>query len=131
MLIKEPFLLIEKSTEHILFYGYMASDHSYSERGNPLPPHGLLVPINIKGSYIYAPSHRQDSTYHNLCGALDGTRNSSMVPPHEGSIRRPIATQLQRRTYKPIRHFDFPGLVLFYVPVLNKIRFSTSRADTM
>ena len=35
---------------------------------------------------LYAPSHRQDSTYHCLCytshGALAGTRNSSM-----GSIR--------------------------------------------
>ena len=44
---------------------------------------------------LYAPSHRQDSTYHGLChtsrGALAGTRNSSMRPPHEGSIRRPIA----------------------------------------
>ena len=44
---------------------------------------------------LYAPSHRQDSTYNGLCytsrGALAGTRNSSMGPPHEGSIRRPIA----------------------------------------
>ena len=44
---------------------------------------------------LYAPSHRQDSTYHGLCytsrGALAGTRNSSMGPPHEGSILRPIA----------------------------------------
>ena len=44
---------------------------------------------------LYAPSHRQDSTYHSLCytshGALAGPRNSSMGPPHEGSIRRPIA----------------------------------------
>ena len=43
---------------------------------------------------LYAPSHRQDSTYHRLCytsrGALAGTRNSSMGPLHEGSIRRPI-----------------------------------------
>ena len=35
---------------------------------------------------LYAPSHRQDSTYHGLCytsrGALAGTRNSSMGPPH-------------------------------------------------
>ena len=42
---------------------------------------------------LYAPSHRQDNTYHGLCytsrGALAGTRNSSMAPPHEGSIRRP------------------------------------------
>ena len=44
---------------------------------------------------LYAPSHRQDSTYYGICytsrGALAGTRNSSMGPPHEGSIRRPIA----------------------------------------
>ena len=44
---------------------------------------------------LYAPSHRQDSTYHCLCytsrGSLAGTRNSSMGPPHEGSIRRPNA----------------------------------------
>ena len=63
----------------------MVKDHSDSERGNPLPPHGLLFSINSKGS--------QDSTYHVICytsGALAGTRNSSMGPPHEGSIRRPI-----------------------------------------
>ena len=39
--------------------------------------------------------HRQDSTYYGLCytsrGSQAGTRNSSMGPPHEGSIRRPIA----------------------------------------
>ena len=44
---------------------------------------------------LYAPSHRQDSTYHGLCytsrGALAGTRNSSMGSSNEGSIRRPIA----------------------------------------
>ena len=44
---------------------------------------------------LYAPCHRQDCTYHGLCyttrGTLAGTRNSSMGPLHEGSIRRPIA----------------------------------------
>ena len=44
---------------------------------------------------LYAPYHRQDSTYHSLCytsrGALAGTRNSSMGPPHEGMIWRPTA----------------------------------------
>ena len=52
----------------------------YSERGNPLPPHGLLFPISSQGS-----SHKQDNTYHSLCytnrGSLAGTRNSSMDPP--------------------------------------------------
>ena len=33
--------------------GHMVKDHSDSERGNLLPPHGLLFPINSKGSFIY------------------------------------------------------------------------------
>ena len=36
---------------------------------------------------LYAPSH---GLCYTSCGALAGTRNSSMGPPHEGSIRRPI-----------------------------------------
>ena len=55
---------------------------------------------------LYAPSHRQDNTYHGLCytsrGALAGTRNSTMGPPHEGSIRWPIAP---RNSAEPWRHY--------------------------
>ena len=52
---KEMFYLTTHSTHFI--YGYVASDimvkdHSDSERGNPLPPHGLLFPISKKGSFI-------------------------------------------------------------------------------
>ena len=51
----------------------MVKDHLYNERGNLLPPRGLL---------FYVSLHRQDGTYHGLCytsrGALAGTRNSSM-----------------------------------------------------
>ena len=54
---------------------------------------------------LHAPSHRQDNTYHGFCytsrGALAGTRNSSMGPPHEGSIRRPIAPSWARIPYFP------------------------------
>ena len=32
--------------------GHMVEDHSDSERGSPLPPYGLLFPINSKGSFI-------------------------------------------------------------------------------
>ena len=54
-------------------YSYMASDmvkdYSDSEKGNPLLPHRVL---------LYAPSHRQNSTYLGLCytsrGALAGMR---------------------------------------------------------
>ena len=30
----------------------MVKDHTDSERGNPVPPHGLLFLINSKGSFI-------------------------------------------------------------------------------
>ena len=30
---------------------HMVKDHSDSERGNPLPPHGLLFPISSKGYF--------------------------------------------------------------------------------
>ena len=30
----------------------MVKDHSDNERGNPLMPHGLLISINSKGSFI-------------------------------------------------------------------------------
>ena len=52
---KEMFYLTMHSTHFILWlYGirHMVKDHSDSERGNPLPPHGLLFPINSKGSFI-------------------------------------------------------------------------------
>ena len=59
----------------------MVKDHSDSEKGNPLPPHRLLFPINTR-VLLYAPSHIQDSTYHSLCytsrGALAGTRRKEM-----------------------------------------------------
>ena len=35
----------------------MVKDHSDSERGNPLPPHGLLFLINSKGSFICTIPH--------------------------------------------------------------------------
>ena len=61
-------------------YCYMASD---------IWLRTILIVSHIGYSYrltarvlLYAPSHRQDNTYHGLCytsrGALAGTRNSSM-----------------------------------------------------
>ena len=93
---KEMFYLMTHSTHFI--YGYMASD---------IWLRTILILRNetccchISYSFwltarvlLYAPSHRQDSTYHGLCytsrGALAETRNSSMGSPNEGSIRRPI-----------------------------------------
>ena len=45
------FYLTTHSTHFILrLYGvgHMVKDHSDSERGNPLPTHGLLFPVNSK-----------------------------------------------------------------------------------
>ena len=94
---REMFYLTTHSTHFI--YGYMASDIWLRTilivRKETLCRHiGYSYRLAAR-VLLYAPSHRQDNTYHGLCytsrGALAGTRNSSMGPPHEGSIRRPIA----------------------------------------
>ena len=58
---------------------------------------------------LYAPSYRQDNTYHGLCytshGALAGTRNSSMGLPDEGLIRWPIHYE---RTLLPRSYISLP-----------------------
>ena len=43
------------NTFYLRLYGirHMVMDHSDSERGNPMLPHGLLFPINSMGSFIY------------------------------------------------------------------------------
>ena len=91
---------IYRRTQHILFYGYMTSDIWLRTilivRNETRCRHiGYSFRLTAR-VLLYAPSHRQDNTYHGLCytsrGALAGTRNSSMGPPHEESIRRPIAT---------------------------------------
>ena len=42
------------NTFYLRLYGvrHMVKDHSDSERGNPLPQHGLIFSINNKGSFI-------------------------------------------------------------------------------
>ena len=42
------------NTFHLQLYcvRHIVKDHSNSVRRNPLPPHGLLFPINSKGSFI-------------------------------------------------------------------------------
>ena len=119
------FYLTTHSTHFI--YGYMASDiimvkyHTDSDRGNPLSVHGLLFPINSKGSFICIIPHTglhiprpllhqswstgwnekllngSDPTTHRTMsersyhGATSHSYNSLMGAPCEGSIRRPIA----------------------------------------
>ena len=94
---REMFYLTTHSTHFI--YGYMASDIWLRTilivRKETRCRHiGYSYRLTAR-VLLYAPSHRQDNTYHGLCntsrGALAGTRNSSIGPPHEGSIRRPSA----------------------------------------
>ena len=94
---REMFYLTTHSTHFI--YGYMASDiwlRTILIVRKETRCHHIGYSYRLTARVLlYAPSHRQDSTYHSLCytsrGALAGTRNNSMGPPHEGSIRRPIA----------------------------------------
>ena len=47
------------NTFYLRLYGvrHMVKDHSDSEKGNPLPPHRLLLSINSKGSFICTIPH--------------------------------------------------------------------------
>ena len=81
---REMFYLTTHSTHFI--YGYMASDIWLRTilivRKETRCRHiGYSFRLTAR-VLLYAPSHRQDSTYHGLCytsrGALAGTRNSSM-----------------------------------------------------
>ena len=98
------FYLTTHSTHFI--YGYMASDIWLRTilivRKETRCRHiGYSYRLTAR-VLLYAPSHRQDNTYHSLCytsrGALAGTRNSSMGSPHEGSIRRNHRTMSERST---------------------------------
>ena len=49
------------NTFYLRLYGvrHMVKDHSDSEKGNPLPPHRLLLSINSKGLfYMHLPTDR-------------------------------------------------------------------------
>ena len=112
------FYLTTHSTHFI--YGYMASDIWLRTilivRKEARCRHiGYSFRLTAR-VLLYAPSHRQDSTYHGLCctsrGALAGTRNSSMGSPHEGSIRRPSHHE---RTLLPRSYISLPGVTMAVV----------------
>ena len=92
---REMFYLTTHSTHFI--YGYMASDIwlrtiQIVRKETRCRHIGYSYWLTAR-VLLYAPSDRQDNTYHGLCytsrGALAGTRNSSIGPSHEGSIRWP------------------------------------------
>ena len=111
---REMFYLTTHSTHFI--YGYMASDiwlrTILTVRKEIRCRHmGYSYRLTAR-VLLYAPSHRQDSTYHGLCytsrGALAGTRNSSMGPHHEGSIHE---GSLHERTLLPQSYISLRRLI--------------------
>ena len=116
---REMFYLTTHSTHFI--YGYMASDIwlrtiLIMRKETRCRHTGYSYWLTAR-VLLYGPSHRQDNTYHSLCytshGALAGTRNNSMGPPHEGSIPRPTASWAN-------------ALPLSYVPLLWWSSFNTA-----
>ena len=89
------FYLMTHSTHFVLrLYGvrHMVKNHSDSERGNPLPPHGLLFPTSSKG-YMHHPKDRITHTTVFVTPVVEHwlEREIAQWVHHEGSIRRPIA----------------------------------------
>ena len=96
--------------------GHMVKDHQIAREETRCRHMGYSFRLAAR-VLLYASSHRQDNTYHGLCdtsrGAPAGTSNSSMGPPHEGSIRRPIALPDDTMTTKvvdrrAVRGMTFP-----------------------
>ena len=75
------------NTFYLLLYGV---DRCDIERGNPLPPHGLLFPISSKGSFICLCYTSREAHW------LE--REIAQWVHHEGPIRRPIGT-MSKRSY--------------------------------
>ena len=72
------------NTFYLRLYGvrHMIKDHSISEKETCCHHIGYSFRLTAR-VLLYAPSHRQNSTYHSLCytsrGALAETRNNSVV----------------------------------------------------
>ena len=87
------FYLTTQSTHFI--YIYMVNDHTDSERGNPLPPHGQL--FTISNNYFFLNVHHPtDRITHTTAFVIPVVedwleREIAQLVHHEGSIRRPIA----------------------------------------
>ena len=60
------YLALHSTHFYLRLYGVRHLVKYHSERGNQLPPHGLLLLISSKGSFV-CTSQRQDNTYYCLC----------------------------------------------------------------
>ena len=108
------------NTFYLRLYGvrHMVKDHSDIEKGNPLPPHRLLLSINSKG-LLYAPSQHRitHTTYH--------------IPVLEPWLEREIAQwvhPMKDRSDDPSHH-ERTLYFLSYVP-LSKMRETDTDIET-
>ena len=67
----------------------MVEDHSDSERGNPLPPHGLLFPISSKGSFSVTKVRVSDRPRVRRALAPPTSLKQIKLPTGHGSVARP------------------------------------------
>ena len=58
----------------------MVKDHSDSEKGNPRRHIGYSYRLTAR-VLLYAPSHRQDSTYHGICYTRPGVTRPDQTRP--------------------------------------------------
>ena len=78
---------------------------------------------------LYAPSHRQDNTYHSLCytsrGALAGMRNSSMGPPMKDRSNDPSHHEqtLLPRSYISLNKVKKDHSLVSCIVLLNSVLF--------
>ena len=84
------------NTFYLQLYGvrHMVKNHTDSERGNLLPPHGLLFLISSKGSYVHHPTDRITHTTGFVTPIVEHwlEREIAQWSHHDGSIRPPIAS---------------------------------------
>ena len=78
------------NTFYLRLYGvrHMVKDHSDSEKGNPLPPHRLLLSIKSKGSFICTIPDRIAHT------------TAFVTPVVEHWLEREIAQSAQPNLYR-------------------------------
>ena len=87
------------NTFYLRLYGvrHMVKDHSDSEKGNPLPPHRILLSINSKGSFICNGS---------TPWRIDPTTHRTMSERSTSELRPAPTPYIQNKVY-----FDIPVLM--------------------
>ena len=118
---KEVFLVNDAlNTFYLRLYDvrHIVKDHSDSERGNLLPPHGLLFPINSKGSFICTiPQTGKHIPRPFVTPVVEHWLEQEIaqwVHPIEGSIRRPIALWANALTTACVSRHQYPLLNTYF-----------------